>query len=403
MKNKVKNPFIPVCIWMMLAVLATVEGPALSQDSSTLPVGRAHMEGVELYREGKLEEAANRFEYELRTNPANTRAMLFLAITDQKLGQWEEAVKNWQAYLATQPPQREAAFIERQLEYSRRQLALSGVDEDDGQFPLAVAKPPSEKLSREDFDGLAEDEAKIFTEITSHFRVQARNVRLAKLIAEEAEFALERITRQLLRQEAYPHTVDIYVWRDPTEMREQGIIPEWGSAGFTVTKKEGGETVRRIDLCQLTAEGKFDHDLFPRALPHELCHVVISEFFGNRDCPLWLHEGLARLAEAGEVNRHEETMVRFLREGQEIPLRELFAMKRYEPERTSLFYAESASVTKYLFARLSDAQVASFLDHIKEGQDPIRALERTLVLATVPDRAEKLQAAWKKSLLAAKG
>ena len=162
----------------------------------------------------------------------------------------------------------------------------------------AAPVPPSKKLSKDDAAALTAVMDREFTESTEHFVVRARNPQLAKLLAGEAEVALDRICRVILAGQEYPHSVTINVWPDHQAYRAHAVdAPEWSGGSFRLVTAEG-VTTRQIDLTQRDAKGQFAVVMLDRVLPHEMCHLVVQEFFGDSTCPLFLNEGLAMMAES---------------------------------------------------------------------------------------------------------
>jgi len=260
--------------------------------------------------------------------------------------------------------------------------------------PAVVLEPPSRRLTVERLRALARVEEGVSIESTDHFVIRARNPELAKLLAVEAERALARICHGLLGGQSYPHAVDVYVWPTPKAFRAHATAaPDWAGASFTLAAGEALMT-RRIDLTQLDAGGRLNSELLGRMLPHELCHLVLREFFGDAHCPLFLDEGLAMLAEAADQNQRVRLAGAVLVGEGALPLPNLLACRRRDIRRPEVFYAEALSFTRYLRDRITARQFRAFLEHLKHGCTVADALQRALCVA--PDRQflPRLAAAW---------
>lgn len=100
-------------------------------------------------------------------------------------------------------------------------------------------------------------------------------------------------------------------------------------------------------------------------LAHELAHaVVFSKTRGN--CPRWLHEGLAQLAENRRLDEQElRAVARLLGEGEPA-----------DWESRGFSYPAALSLTRYLETRRGIDGLADLLDHLARGEKLDDALER---------------------------
>jgi len=359
-------------------------------------LGRAHMEGIALFREKRYAEAAQRFHFERLDNPGNARAVFFLALCTQHLDQWQKAEQLWQEYLLLDSDDPTAAYIRRQMAFCRKQ---SGGQADDNP---RRKKPVWLNLSEQELDALgrsSSEQADYAVVSRPHCLVRARNEKLATLVADETEAVLKQINATLLNGRAFPHVIEVTVWRSRQAFRDNAGAPHWSGGGFSFQPARGSSPAQaRIDLIQKTDDGRFDRDLLPRALPHELCHVVLAEFFGQKTCPLWLQEGLAVLAEYDRGRSRDKLVREYVKLGNTIPFRRLFTARTYDKEQLSLFYAQSACVARFLFDQLSSRQSLEFLEHIRSGQSVRIAIERPLCLKPLPGRIQRLEQSWRQHL-----
>ncbi len=236
---------------------------------------------------------------------------------------------------------------------------------------------------------------RVYAESSEHFVVRARNAALAKLLAEEAEVALRRVSRLVLGGRAYPHSVEIHVWPDADSYAANApqAAPEWSGGAYSLTSRNG-LLIRRIDLTQLDEQGRFATVMLDRVLPHEMCHLVMRELFGDAPSPLFLQEGLAMLAEAEPDADRIVLAGAALTGGEGIPLSDLLVIDRYDIENRAIYYAESYSLVSFLRRRLTADQFDAFLAHVKNGCTTVDALERALYSPPGEDFAPKLAEAW---------
>jgi len=314
---------------------------------------------------------------------AAPRAWAIVAAARQRRGARALAARAYRLFLATcdRPPLQQYAL--RQLQLCEQAPARPHV-------PVA----PSKRLGAEVLAGLAEVHDRTWTESSEHFIVKTRNPQLARIVAAEAEVALDRICRVILAGQEYPHSVTIHVWTDHKDYRGHAEdAPEWsgGSFRFAVTD---GVTTRRIDLTQRDEHGRFAAIMLDRVLPHEMCHLVLQEYFGDAPCPLFLNEGLAMLAESEADTARIALAGRAIPGKAELALQGLFVCRRYEIEQPAVFYAESFSFVEFLHGRTTPQQFRAFLEHVKSGCTTADALQRSLYLPVSESFVPALASAW---------
>ena len=323
--------------------------------------------------------------------PMAQRGHLVTAVALHRDGKHAQAIEAYKQFMAHCPdaPLRQ---------YAQDQIA---------QCEAAINKPaplvaPSKNLTDAQLAELAAVENEVRVESSDHFIVRARNAKLAKLVAVEAETALRRICGAYLSSAEYANTVDVYVWTDRKDYTAHAVdAPDWSGGNYSLSVK-GGNVIRRIDLMQLDEAGKFQTITLDRILPHELCHLVMREFFGESPCPLFLNEGLAMLAESQVDNQRLALAGTALAGKGKIDLADLLVQNRVAQSSStaqphgdvSLFYAESYSLLTYLRQRMTDAQLKDLLEHIKDGCTFEDALNRSLCRVNDDSLLPSLSYAW---------
>lgn len=260
-------------------------------------------------------------------------------------------------------------------------------------YPLAnLLSAPT--LSTQDLRELDALDRAVHEIATEHFIIRARNEKLLDMVATEAESALERLSGLFLAGDEYPHVVEIDIWATGEEFHANvKEAPAWSDGTFRFSVKDGVAT-RRIDLFQLDENGRFRSDMLDRLLPHELCHLVVQEFFGTAACPPAINEGLAMMAEA-ESHEQRLLMAGTALSGEKgIGLAELLTMKAENITDPAVFYAEAFSFTEYLHARLDAKEFRSFLRELRDGCSVPVAIERALYLPHDEEFLVEMEEAW---------
>jgi hypothetical protein len=136
------------------------------------------------------------------------------------------------------------------------------------------------------------------------------------------------------------------------------------TVGSSLVKVVGGQvTARRIDLLEESTE------YLSAALPHELTHVVLKDRFASKGLPRWADEGMAILADTeAKQERHNKDLRDALMSRTTFHAAELFLMDGYPPpKRFGAFYAQSASLTRFLVGRKGPQDFVKFIEQAREN------------------------------------
>ena len=362
------------------SVTAAIVGPP-----SYCPTAEQVQQALDDLREGQYAQAEREaLAITSNTEEPNPRAWAIVAAARQRRGSYTSAAEAYRQFLAeTDCPE-------------SRQFALDQIKQctADAQPPVAPAKAPSKRLTPTDLTELAQVSDRSYAESSEHFIVRANNAKLARLIAVEAEVALDRICRVILAGQDYPHSVTINVWPDAKTFRANATdAPEWAGGGFSYSC-ENGLITRRIDLTQRDAKGKFATVMLDRVLPHEMCHLVVKELFGDARCPLFLNEGLAMMAESSVENSRIRLAGRIVAGKAKRHLLDMFTAEQYNVSEPIVFYAESYSFVEFLHGRLSQSQFRDFLGNVQEGCTVSDAIQRSLYIPADDAFTTELASAW---------
>lgn len=194
----------------------------------------------------------------------------------------------------------------------------------------------------------------------------AANFRLLhddRAIAHRTALAAERWRRQLrlswgLDDAPWDERCDIYLYRTFSEMRAfTDGRPKAGSAQVRPSRLFPGKVLgRRVNLVAS------DPDLFTATLPHEITHLVLADAVGGT-VPLWANEGAAVLAEgASRQGRYRKLLLRARERHALLGVGWLLGAQHYpDGAARRLFYAQSASLVRFLLARGGRVQFARFV------------------------------------------
>lgn len=222
---------------------------------------------------------------------------------------------------------------------------------------VSVARPPAGRAAPQ----LHVDRGSELTRRTLNFVVVAPTARLAGEIACRCEALREELAKKWLVDDSCA------AWSTPCVVVVHGTAAEYfAAAGKGGEKSSGVSTLRydrgtviyrRIDLRS------HDRDPAIAALPHELTHVVLADRFGDRPLPRWADEGMAILADQAEKQAgHERDMRQSMGGSAPFRLPELLAQEEYpSAERVAMFYAQSASLVRYLASRAPPSVILDFL------------------------------------------
>lgn len=311
-------------------------------------------------------------------------AWVIAAAALQRQGRFAQAAAAYRKYLPFCADSARRRYVQDQI--ARCQAAVA---------PPKPHQPPSAGLTERQRRELAVVEERTSVETSEHFTVHARNASLARLVARQAEAALARICRIVFSGAEYPHGVNVYVWPKAEDFAHNAVTaPEWAGGSFSIRPDENGRLLRRIDLTQLDEKDQFDLLLLDRVLPHEMSHLVLTEFFGDTHCPLAVNEGLAMLNEESVDNGRILLAGAAVGGDRGLPLARLLTVDRCNRENAAVVYAESYSLMRYLHARLTTEQFKDTLEHLKSGLPLDEAMQRALYVPAEEGFLDVMARAW---------
>ncbi len=338
-----------------------------------------------LYSRGQWQQAADGAKaLALDSNAADPRAWIIAGASDAQLGQMDAAVQAYQAYLGVCQDASIKTYVQAEIARCRAMPS-----------PAGLISTPSASLSQQQLDELGAVEPGLAVQSSEHFQAIAPNAALANLLVNLAEQAAKRVMASFPQDVQCPAAVQIQVFRTQQEYAAQVKGAEsWSGGEFQYSVDSQGLAHRTIYLVQLDSAGKFNTPTLDRVLPHELCHLLLTEWFGSQAAPLYLQEGLALGSEFASQDDRTILAASSMASGQGISIESLTTCQQYDSNCVDTFYARSYSLVSYLRERLTAAQFRQVLAQMRCGCTLDEALQRALAIPPADDFMEQLVGAW---------
>src|SRR5262249_20099998 len=130
--------------------------------------------------------------------------------------------------------------------------------------------------------------------------------------------------------------------------------------GYTSSYQKGWSHHRYITVH---AE---DPDLIDTVLPHEITHAVLIGHFADQ-IPTWADEGMAGQAQRrSDWEDFDKLLRRYDRKGKLFSIQTLVEMEGYPDDDVDLFYAQSASLVKFLISQKEPKVFVALLRDVKK-------------------------------------
>ena len=366
----------------------------------TLSSDADYQAGAASFADGHYQLAIDRLTPLLTRFPGHVRLQMLLADACERAGQLAAARDFYRSAVANSPDGTMGAIATEGLDRLTRQIDSAAAAAAAGRNSVASASQPADgsDLSADQIAAMSVVGAEPITRRTEHFDITAYNPVLADLLARRVEAVLERARRTALREQLFPHRIELIVYPNQAAFAKAQPVADWSGGGFIYVPQADGSARRIVALYQVDEENRFRTALLSRELPHELTHVVLKEYFGQAACPQWLDEGLACSAEYDGGQATADRMADLLARQQAVPLAEMLDKYKGLTDRPVAFYAQAASWTRFLRSNLTDGQMKDFLAQIKDGVKPSVALGRALVVEDRPGWLGAMEERWHKTV-----
>jgi hypothetical protein len=180
---------------------------------------------------------------------------------------------------------------------------------------------------------------------TRNFAVSAPTPQLAKEIGDAAEAWRRDLAIEWLGQE-------MPSWSKPCPIHVQLANGAGGATSFVFDRGE-------VYNWDMKIQGSRER-LLDSVLPHEIMHTIFASHF-RQPLPRWADEGACTTVEhRSEIAKQERNLITFLKTGQGIPFKAMFAMKEYPPEVMPL-YAQGHSTAQWLIESRGKQAFLAFL------------------------------------------
>jgi hypothetical protein len=217
----------------------------------------------------------------------------------------------------------------------------------------------------------------------AHVIGRPRAEHLASRVAAAVDQATPSIAPLVGAQDLRP--LRAYVYSDRDSFRQAAHLPRRSTIVGIATFPE---EVIHIDGTGMLAS-------IEKIVPHEVGHVLLARALGPalRALPRWTNEGIAEYVAGERASQVDPVALRAIGRGSALDIAELDAAIRSGGPRTTLAYAQSASLVNFLVAERGEKVIADLLRTLRATHTFDTALEQTTGLP-LPE----LESAWRTSL-----
>lgn len=235
---------------------------------------------------------------------------------------------------------------------------------------LAVTPDPAiqEKLNRLQKEKAASTGYENTT--SRHFLVKYDGGQADQRLVHELSDFMEEVYRQLSSEyEAYPADPFIVILYPRQQFFKALDVPQW-----SVGANDGKIKLPVKGLTALTDDLK-------EVLTHELAHSFL-DYKTGKNCPAWLHEGLAQYSEGKRVGPEgNEALVQLISNQQLPPISMLTAsFASQNAQVATVLYLQSLSFLEYLIDRFQFYQVNEVLESLGKGVTVSEAVRDTFLV-----------------------
>lgn len=279
---------------------------------------------------GRAAEALPVAEHAVRLKPASADAHTILGYALYHADRTREAVAEWRKSIELQPNDKVAAMLAR----AERELAAE--------------------------EGYGEQNSSHFTMRYEGSRAPAE---LRRALLDYLEQTYNDLTRQFGDSPRDSVVVILYTDQAFFDVTQ---APSWMGA---LNDGKLRIPLRGVDLV---------NGELARVLRHELAHSFINSLSRGR-APIWLHEGIAQLAEGRSIARVGNLLYRGFSTGHFIPLNGMEGpFTSFSSDEAQVAYAESLAFVEYINETYGFSDLVRILQRIAEGASTETALRNTV-------------------------
>jgi hypothetical protein len=219
-----------------------------------------------------------------------------------------------------------------------------------------------------------------------HFLVMHRgDEAFAKSVSDKAESYYTAIAADL----GFTRYQNFWVWDNRVKILIFPTAQMFAEACQAPVWAAGRASYTRHEIASYQQSGP---DFLASLLPHELSHLILSDYIGQDRVPLWLTEGFAQWEQEGRKS------VSFV-SGQRFALKELLVAdirQDSDKQRVAVFYAQSASLVGFMISTYGGTSFGSFCKALRDGKT-VEAALASVYSADIPS-LDVLEQKWLKSL-----
>lgn len=166
--------------------------------------------------------------------------------------------------------------------------------------------------------------------------------------------------------------VNIVLYPDLETYIERTGLPAWSRGGATKYHRQ----LRSRAVVSFMQENAF----LDNVLPHEISHLILADFLGDANIPLWFNEGVAQLQESGKRQEADRVMRKAVKLGYFIPFRQFISNDigiMQDKVYAVFFYAQSVSVVYFLIHQYGSQKFGELCRELRDGKTFEAALLKT--------------------------
>jgi len=204
---------------------------------------------------------------------------------------------------------------------------------------------------------------------TPHFDVHAHDENLAQEVKVILESSYQKISDFL--EDSLTDVVSVYVADTEAEFVSMvgNSFPDWGI----------GCAIPARNLIILKSPLRFKYYRpFSQVITHELAHIFLGQFSGEKMVPRWLDEGFAMYQSQEWRIGQDIAVARAVLTGSILPLSQIESVNAFKESRAQLAYTESFLAVSYLYGEYGEGTVKELVTHLANGTSIDLAFLRTI-------------------------
>ena len=386
-----------VCAAVAVAFLLA---PALPAWALNYDAARAAFEA------GEFAKAEGLLADEIRQNPGHESAYALWGESLEKLGNFEASRNAWETLKKItvdeqleRVARRNMLRLDRRIRGDRPTERKNWKESDPFHVPgIEIDYTGLEEAQSSDYKGIYPP----YSYETPNFIVYSCNEKLGEVVGDLCEKYLAFLSERLLAGRAWAFRLPILIYANHDDYVSVGGNPAW-SGGVTY-QDHSGRTARvaipqayaKETIEKLKAKNSVSYNL-EDVLPHELTHMVINEFFGAQEIPMWLHEAFARQMEQNRDDYAEAAeLARDAVAGEYFRFRDFFAAENYPTGGQIMrFYEQAATVVLFLLEH-GPEPTRAFLTELAQQNGHDAAVAAAFGFTETEGAVERFEEMWVK-------